>query len=111
MEELCHNGIKPATLDVAKTAMHKFKSYRCGKDTWLDACSSSNCDADDATLFMSSAGRVDNHSFEKIKGHIAVGVYDPSVPAVNIFAGAGCTGASARLYSSTVPEKRTVEYS
>ena len=104
MRELCNDGRNPVTLDLAKTQMHKFKSYRCGKDTWLDVCSSPDCDAEDATIFMSSAGRVDNDRTEKIKGHIAVGVYDPSVPAVNIFSGAGCTGISARLYSSTVPE-------
>ena len=107
MEELCYvekDPALPAMLDLAKGKMHHFASYRCGKDTWLDVCSLANCDAPDVENFISSAGLVANPGFNDIKGHIVVGEYDISVPAVNIFAGDNCSGLSSRLYSSTNPE-------
>jgi len=74
------------------------------------------CDAADCTAawvpnFQSTAGRVDDAVVTTVKGSLTVGYYDPKfVPAVNIFGGVGCTGASRRLYSSADKDKHTVEY-
>ena len=74
-------------------------------------CNGKDCNAENAQNYMSTAGRVDNAKFKSVEGRITVGAYDPKhVPAVVIFGGEGCTGASARLYSSADPAERTVEY-
>ena len=81
-------------------------------------CDAADCGGDGVKVFQSTAGRVDNaavdnKAFKSVTGSITVGSYDPAdVPAVNIFGGVGCTGASARLYSSADADAdaRVAEY-
>ena len=74
-------------------------------------CNDDSCSGENPENFQSTGGRVDNAAFTSVTGSLTVGYYDHTyVPAVNIFGGVGCTGASARLYSSADADVRTVEY-
>ena len=114
LSKLCHEDNKKQSAVIGK----RFKSYRCGENTWMDTCGggAGGCDDKRARNFISTAGRVDNAELLKMKigadATVTVGKYDPKdVPAVNIFGAAGCNGASRRLYSSADADERTVEYS